>query len=191
MLSSDSESDLGRAEDSDWLDDSAQATVDSHLLAELQKEVNEKGPGNSSAAILQCHFCPWRHLRGAARVKEHVRKYHTAPKQFCCSGTKQLRAALSLHDTDMCACHRRGSYLRRRADLIRSQVSKAPTTKSNHIDRHIRLILDATSPRFVALAEVSSLGLRRVGNLLYTHSFAEKLFKEILLQSSKAPWLIL
>ncbi|CAE7235509.1 unnamed protein product, partial [Symbiodinium sp. KB8] len=186
ILSSDS--DEGEDHDQTWLDDTAQVVVDTSLLAQLENEVEDFLRASSkkdSKANLRCPFCPWRRLRGHDRVRDHVRKYHTATKQFCCSGTKQLRVVLSLHDTDMFACVKGTSYLRRSADLIRSQVCEAPSTTANEIDRHVRLILDGSGPRFVAVSEMSHLSLRRVGNILSTHAFAEKLFREILLHASK------
>ncbi|CAK9064522.1 Uncharacterized protein SCF082_LOCUS33199 [Durusdinium trenchii] len=55
-----------------------------------------------------------------------------------------------------------------------------------HIDKHIRLLLDASGPRFVHQHAVDKqLLARRVGNLWMTHAFAEVLFQEILVNHAK------
>ena len=182
ILSSDS--DEGEDHDQTWLDDTAQVVVDTSLLAQLENEVEDFLRASSkkdSKANLCCPFCPWRRLRGHDRVRDHVRKYHTATKQFCCSGTKQLRGAF--------APRHRHVRVRERYLIFASQCrsySLPSLRTANEIDRHVRLILDGSGPRFVAVSEMSHLSRRRVGNILYTHAFAEKLFREILLHASKA-----
>ena len=102
----------------------------------------------------------------------------TEHAQVCCSGTKQPRVILSLHDTDMCGCARRG---------IRSRVKPAPRTACNNIDRWIRLVLKMPLGRDSwPSSQLDKLFLRRVGNVMYTHDFAERLFNQILLHSAKA-----
>lgn len=131
---SSSDSDEGEGHDQAWLlDDSAHVTVDALLLDQLRQEVDTflaRSPGKNSRT--DCPFCPWRRFQRFSRVRDHVRKHHIEHAQVCCSGTKQPRVILSLHDTDMCGCARRG---------IRSRVKPAPRTACNNIDRWIRLVL--------------------------------------------------
>jgi hypothetical protein len=53
--------------------------------------------------------------------------------------------------------------------------------------RYIRLVLTAGGPTYVS-AEIAGAAprYRRVGNLLYDHSFAEVAFREIIMNNGKA-----
>ena len=102
----------------EWLDEHGQVTVEAALLKELEAEISsylEKARCNTIKAhhgAFPCPACPFRDLRS-------VQSSHAAPAkgttgrrtQFCCSGTKQLRVALALHDSDMLAQRRRGLLL--------------------------------------------------------------------------------
>jgi hypothetical protein len=39
-----------------------------------------------------CRLCPFRGFSQRDRLLHHVVTYHTELKQYCCSGTKQLKA---------------------------------------------------------------------------------------------------
>ena len=63
---------------------------------------------------------------------------------------------------------------------MRQTVTPALATTSNKVDKHIRLLLDASGPRFVHQRAVEKQILaRRVGNLWMTHAFAEVLFQVV------------
>ena len=175
-----------------WLDSKGLVTVDRVLLEELQEEVLEmvaaaqkRKPAPQSKC--RCPACPFRAFDRATRVAARLRKYHTTKTQFCCSGTKQLRVILALHDSDMIKGVRCGGYLKRSAVILRQQVKPSLSATNNKVDRFIRLLLDAKGPRFVhhKIVEAKATA-RRCGNLWYTHAFGEKLFQEILLQHGKA-----
>lgn len=42
-----------------------------------------------------CRLCPFRGFAQRDRLRDHVVTYHTERKQFCCSGTKQLKVVPS------------------------------------------------------------------------------------------------
>lgn len=49
-------------------------------------------PGTRRGAMVPCRLCPFRGFPQEDRLRHHVIAYHTERKQFCCSGTKQLKA---------------------------------------------------------------------------------------------------
>lgn len=85
----------------------------------------------------RCPLCPFR----VFRVKEHVRKDTSQKKQFCCSGTKQLRVMQALLEEDQMRktqpCAR---FWRRSATVLRASLEK-PDGKVNRLDRQMRLVL--------------------------------------------------
>ena len=156
--------------------------VGDSLLACLASEVNSFEQSKYS----RCPFCPFRSFQYPARVAKHVRRYHTASKQYTCSGTKQLKIICALFDNDQIARHRRGNYLSRSASLLRSMVQPPLAGKLNEIDRSIRLVLTGKGPEFWNAAAVdSSSSLRRVRNLYYTVDFSDLVYMEMLLNNAK------
>ena len=88
----------------DWMDDAGVVLTDQALLLDLAKEaaaIVEKRSFKKTAQGVACPCCPWRCFRTPGRVAEHLSKYHVEKHRFCCSGTKQLKCILSLHDSDM------------------------------------------------------------------------------------------
>eukprot|EP00435_Cladocopium_sp_Y103_P028911 s785_g7.t1 len=151
-----------------WLEDGAVVITDSVLLGSLAKEVSDHIRQGQFVQVMNkysCPLCPWRSFQSPSRVKEHLSKYHVAKNQYCCSGTKQLKCVLSLHDSDMIAGARHGKYLLRSAQVLREQVQPPLPSSVNWIDKSIRLVLDSTGPR---------------------RPFAEQLFQEIVLHHAKA-----
>ena len=173
-----------------WVEDGAVVITDSVLLGSLAKEVSDHIRQGQFVQVMNkysCPLCPWRSFQSPSRVKEHLSKYHVAKKQYCCSGTKQLKCVLSLHDSDMIAGTRHGKYLQRSAQVLREQVQPPLPSSVNWIDKSIRLVLDSTGPRYVNVTVLGhSLVARRVGNIYYTRPFAEQLFQEIVLHHAKA-----
>ena len=153
--------------------------VGNSLLASLASEVNTFEQSKSSR-------CPFRSFQYPARVAKHVQRYHTASKQYTCSGTKQLKIICALFDNDQIARRRKGNYLSRSAGLLRSSVQPPLSEKLNEIDRSIRLVLTGKGPEFWNAAAVdASLSLRRVRNLYYTVEFSDLLYREMLLNNAK------
>ncbi|CAJ1355420.1 unnamed protein product [Effrenium voratum] len=82
--------------------------------------------------------------------------------------------------------HRLANYIARSADVIRRLVKPALSHHHNQIDRHTRLLLDDSGPTLVnACVLAQDLWARRVGNLWYSHLFAERIFHEMLLNHAK------
>ena len=74
-----------------------------------------------------------------------------------------------------------------RCALLRRSIQPPLSSTMNHVDRHIRLLLDTKGPSIVHIEFVQEPGrVRRCGNLYYTRAFGEKLFQEMLLHNAKA-----
>ena len=164
--------------------------IDEKLAADLAVEIQHlitkasRGMLAKTHGLYRCPACPFRCFDRIPRVTQHLHKYHTIDNQFCCSGTKQIRVVLALHDSDM---HRLANYIARSADVIRRLVKPALSHHHNQIDRHTRLLLDDSGPTLVnACVLAQDLWARRVGNLWYSHLFAERIFQEMLLNHAKA-----
>ena len=117
--------------DTEWvdgelcLDEDAQVLTDSNLLEGMKQEVAKVLANKGEQCFeqtrqgLRCPFCPWRCFRRSRCVAQHVHRRHTSKKQYCCSGTKQLKLILALHDTDVIAGFPKRDYLRKSAELLR------------------------------------------------------------------------
>ena len=174
----------------DWLDDTGRVITDQVLLSDLQTEAQKfmeaakAGQFRAERGAFQCPACPFRKFDRCKRLAVHLSRYHTAKRQFCCSGTKQIKIILALHDSDMIAEKRQGNYLKRSATLLRRSIKPMLSPQNNAVDKEIRFLLDASDPRVVHRQALRSA--RRVGNMYYTHSFAERIFQEMLLNHAKA-----
>jgi hypothetical protein len=120
-----------------------------------------------------------------SRIRDQIRLYHVVGKQYCCSGTKQLKVIIALYDNDVLLRQSPCKLLHRSAQLLREHVVPALNSAHNEIDRNIRMILDDKVVKFVNAESLKAMSLRRVGNLLYTQSFAEMLFQEIIVCNCK------
>ena len=131
VISLDSEDEIAESvaqADTAWLDDVANVTVDTALLGDLEAEVQGAVQLTSfieTEAGQRCPLCPWRCFQRRSNVLHHIKKYHTKRQQFCCSGTKQLRVVLALHDGDMISGKRGRNYLRRSAELLREKLGSS------------------------------------------------------------------
>ncbi|CAE7621147.1 unnamed protein product [Symbiodinium sp. KB8] len=166
--------------------------VGDDLLDNMKKEVrrfNTERPPicTNSAGFRVCPFCPFRAWpeKHASRVFHHVKTYHTEPKQYVPSGTKQMKIIIALHDSNQCAGRHDDSYLRRSAAVLRRTVQPDLNRRSNHIDKEIRLVLTERGPEYWNAATVRSTSLRRVRNLYYTRGMAQLIYEEMVNNSAK------
>ena len=135
----------------------------------------------------KCRLCPFRVFNKKDGLLTHVRKYHTDINQYVCSGTKQMKVILALHD------HAAGlqtpvhQYLQESARLMADTVVLPSTTSRNYIDKTIRLLFKSSGPEYVSVSELGkTIVARRVRNIYYDKSFAEMLFQEVLMHHVQA-----
>ena len=169
-------------------DDESAVVVGDKLLALLKSEVEEASQLRSYSPSAKCPLCPWRsfpHTKKTVstdRVRAHIVKYHVASNQYCCSGTKQMKIAVALYDNDVLMGQAPCKLLERSAELLQASVQPGLASSRNEVDKNIRLVLDSSGLKYAnATSVVDSTLVRRVGNLLYTQSFAELLWKEVLM----------
>lgn len=93
-----------------------------------------------------------------------------------------MKVILSLYDSD-CSMRRRGcNYLNRSSLYFRETVNPPLPNTRNHIDRYVRLVFTAQGLIYCNEEAVGvSLLVRRVLNIFYDKSFAELLYREIIL----------
>ena len=134
----------------------------------------------------RCPLCPFRCFQRWSQWDTHVRGHHTASKQFCCSGTKQLKVIMALFDHDRLRRVTGDNYLGRSAELLRKTVRPPLNPKHNEIDRYVRLVFTGEGPEFANLSTVEqNMVVRRVGNVYYTKDFATMLYQEMVVHDSK------
>ncbi len=181
------------AEDSDQ--DESIVKVGDEILESMRREVEasirrvRSGKVDERTMNGHCPLCPFRGFGKGRRnrVIQHLVSYHDSRRQYCCSGTKQIKGVVSMHDLDQLRGVKKGEYLRRTAEAIRKTVRPPLDVSRNNIDRDIRLALTETGPVFVHKdTAATSEEYRRVRNIHYTHGFAETLFRECLLYNCKA-----
>ena len=109
-----------------------------------------------------------------------------AERHFACSGTKQLRAILSLFRCDLYRGRRQADYLRRSAVLIQSSVGDLSCSLRVNVDKEFRLMLSGSGPRFKS-KEISTgaLAVRRVGKMFHEREFADVLLRHQLQSGSR------
>ena len=165
--------------------------VGDELLSILEREVQTtklSALAPEYRSRMQCPLCPFRYFgsnRGA-RWESHLVGYHTSLKQFCCSGTKQLKIVMALFNSDRTLGIASCSYLERSATILRNSVEPALDSGRNDIDRFIRLAFAGDGPIYRSVEWVEKeRNLRRVGNILYTKEFADMVYQELILHESK------
>ena len=151
---------------------------------------HQRPPDKADATTIRCPACPFRMFKRRDQLRTHMQRHHTQKQQFCCSGTKQLRIVLALHDADqLLGKTKQTNYLQRSAVLLRASVKPNLSRSRNSIDRNIRLLLDSKGPRFVHADYLKAgVSARRVGRLWYTRTFGEQVWQELLLHHGKARW---
>ena len=182
----DSDCDSDGPRDDEW---ESVVTAGDDLLSKLRLEV--VGTTRSSltrheAIMIRCPLCPFRCMSRWSHWATHLFKYHTETQQFCCSGTKQLRIAIALFDSDRARGIDGDDYLKRSAALLRQDVSAPIDSSNDEVDRWVRLVFTESGPKYCHLKSVESDGaLRIVGNIYYSRCFANMVYKELLLHDSK------
>ena len=188
------EKDSSRQTGLEWLDPDGKLCVDELLLQSLAEEIRKlslaKDHQTKQMQALRCPACPFRMFKRKDQLRTHMQRHHTRKQQFCCSGTKQLRIVLALHDADqLLGKTKETNYLQRSAELLRASEKPNLSPSRNAIDRNIRLLLDSHGPRFVHADYLKAgVSARRVGRLWYTRAFGEQVWQELLLHHGKARW---
>jgi len=193
-----SDDDDGMEQGTDVADDTLQDEDDSivhvgdEILGIMRAEVQDVLRQNSGSwkatddGMHRCTLCPFRMFDRRTRLLHHLRTYHGSAQQHCCSGTKQLKVVVALHDEDKLTSSTSGEYLARSAALMRQTIKPPLSSSCNHIDRFIRLVLTEHGPQYWNHNVILQAGrLRRVRNIHYTCGFAEVLFRECLLHNTK------
>ncbi|CAE7836607.1 unnamed protein product [Symbiodinium sp. CCMP2592] len=173
-------------------DEDDNAFVSDGILTMLRQETKEvlEDPRKMSSRVdgrRLCPLCPFRSFAQLRQLRTHLEKHHVESNQYVCSGTKQIKVILALYDhaasSQLAACE----LLQRSAALMRSTVTPPLNHRINHVDKHIRLVLDAAGPRYVNLLTLrNDMELRRVRNIYYTHSYADLLLREAVLNHAQA-----
>ena len=167
------------------------------ILTSLEEERNsfqqavEDSKGQSRKGLHACSLCPFRSFKERRKLLKHLQSHHSSKQQFVCSGTKQVKIILSLHDTDCARRHMQFEYLKRSAKYMRENVCPPLSHKNNEVDRHIRLLFAATGPTYVNAAALGvTILARRVRNVYYDKSFAEMFYRELVLHHAnvKSTW---
>lgn len=156
------------------IDDEGQITFQDIINDSLEEEVHafmaeiEHNNIRKMHGAYCCPFCPFRAFGRLCQLSDHLRRHHVAAKQFVCSGKKQVKVILALHDSDSVRKENGADYLFRSAVLLRTQVVPPLDRNKNFIDKSLRLLLEKDGPRYVnqkALGE--QIVARRVLNIYY------------------------
>ena len=193
--SSDSEDHLPEAQY--LVDDEGAVYFADAILTSLEEERNsfqqtvKDSQGRRCEGLRACALCPFRAFTERRKLLKHLQSHHSAKNQFVCSGTKQIKIILSLHDADCARRNMQFSYLQRSAAYLRQHVDPPLPAKRNAVDRYVRLLFTAAGPMY---CNESALGVtvlaRRVRNIYYDRSFAEILYQELVLHHAnvKSIW---
>ena len=120
------------------------------------------------------------------RLLRHLLRHHGPERRFVCSGTKQLRTTMSIHQCDVFRGRREANYLRRSAQLIRSSVGPLSCTRRLNIDDEFRLLLSGSGPCFISKpVRCGALPVRRVGEMYYDKDFVDVLLRSLLQTGSR------
>ena len=134
-----------------------------------------------------CPLCPFRSFTQLRLLRTHIAKHHTNQNQYACSGTKQVKVILALYDHAASSQTVSANLLQGSAAILRQTVQPPLQGNHNSIDKQIRLVFDAAGPKYVNVSNIgSTMQVRRVRNLYYTHSFADLLLREMVLNHAQA-----
>ena len=175
-------------------DEEHDPTIDDGIKTLLAEEVAEISANLQSRSIRRdgrrlCPMCPFRSFKHMRGLRTHIQKHHTEKTQFICSGTKQMRIVLALFDDAASSQTQPARLLQQSASILQKTVQPEVSNSINKIDKHIRLVLDCSGPRYVNVECIGNeLCVRRVRNLYYTHSFADMILREAILNHAQVPW---
>ena len=148
------------------------------LLSEEVQTVYEESRTKSNRVDGRrlCPMCPFRSFAQLRQLRTHIEKHHVVANQYVCSGTKQVKVILAMFNHSASSQVAASDLLQKSATLLRDTVQPPLKNNCNHIDKHIRLVLDVAGPRYVNANIIGNgLDVRRVRYLYYTHSFARQL----------------
>ena len=160
------------------VDDEASVDPAAQLLSsmhpEVQQTVVQLGVSSLSMStservsfpLCQCYaFIP-----GSDDALRHFTGGHAAGCHYVCSGTKQLRMSMSMHEADMCQGKLPGNYMSRTANLIRDHVKPGVPSHLVAIDKQSSVVLDAMPPALRAWTARPMTGHCAVLGILSTPS---------------------
>ena len=79
----------------------------------------------------------------------YLLRHHGPESRFVCSGTKQLRAVMALHQCDLFRGRRPADCLARSAELTPCSVGPLSCTRCLRVGWEYRVLLTASGPKFV------------------------------------------
>ena len=173
-------------------DDDSVPTFNDHILESLEKETNDVSNDLQKKSMRcegrrQCPLCPFRAFTQLRLLRTHITKHHVKQNQYVCSGTKQVKVILALYDHAASSQSTCADLLQESAAILRQTVQPPLQCHHNSIDKQVRLIFDATGPKYVNVSNIgNTLQVRRVRNLYCTHSFADLLLREMVLNHAPA-----
>ena len=173
-------------------DDENVPVFNDHILESLEKETNDVSNDLQKKSMRcegrrQCPLCPFRSFTQLRLLRTHITKHHVKHNQYVCSGTKQVKVILALYDHAASSQSKCTELLQESAAVLRQTIQPPLQCQHNNIDKQIRLIFDATGPKYVNVSNIgSTMQVRRVRNLYYTHSFADLLLREMVLNHAQA-----
>ena len=110
----------------------------------------------------------------------HLVRHHGPESRFVCSGTKQLRAVIAIHQCGLFRGRRPADDLAQSAELIRCSAGPLSCTCRLRVDWKYRVLLTASGPRFVCKDIGSGAGAaRRVGNVFNDRGFADVFLRHL------------
>ena len=168
-----------------------QDTIRDSLEEVVKNYMSEIAAGNirKMEQVFRCTLCPFRSFNRLTQLADHVGHYHTAKHHFVCSGTKHLKIILAIFESDCIKREHGCDFLFRSSLLLRSQVQPILRNNNNQIDKAICLVFTSAGPIYVNKSTLGrSMVARRVFNIHYDRSFAEMLYREIVLHHSNVAW---
>ena len=119
----------------------------------------------------QCPMCPFRSFKHIRGLRTHIQKHHTEKQQYICSGTKQMKIVLALFDDAASSQIQPTRLLQQSASLLQENVQPELSNSVNKIDKHMRLVLDSSGPRYVHAACIGKELVRQTSPEFVLHSF--------------------
>ena len=181
------------AKPSGYVGDSPLDSIEKLLMLEVRKYARAIKSGR------RCILCPFRSFSAPYRLREHVQLYHTKESNWSASGRKQLGICVALYDFDQLSKNKIPPdgvmYPQRSAAIIREDIEKVglsaseedELSRSNLVDRYIRLAQYADGPRIFRSADLQNrrVHIRRVGYGNYSSCFYNSVAKACMLRECR------